>query len=172
MSETNFVKVLETFPTGATRHNDSEKLDFEGFISPLALESYAKYMHTHRKQADGSLRDSDNWQKGIPLAKYMKSLWRHVFAAWKIHRGYTLEKELIGGEWKTPTMEDCLNGILFNTFGYLHEYLKGRQSAQINPQAIKNQLDRFRDAIAPNGGLQQPSEFEKYCRQGRLDSYK
>lgn len=134
MSESNFMQivpnsyqgegVLEKFPTGATRHNDAEKPDYEGFLSPLVVESFGKYMHTHRKQADGSLRDSDNWQKGIPLPKYMKSLWRHLHAAWKLHRGWEVEAELIGGKWVTPTLEDCLNGILFNTMGYLHEYLK------------------------------------------------
>lgn len=71
---------IRTFDTGATRDTDEGKLDFEGFLSPLALERFAEYMNKHRQQSDGSLRDSDNWQKGIPVKQYMKSMWRHFFA--------------------------------------------------------------------------------------------
>jgi len=80
-------EVIRRFDTGATRDTDEGKLDFEGFLSPLVLERYAQYMNKHRKQSDGKLRDSDNWQKGIPLKAYIKSLWRHFFDLWKIHRG-------------------------------------------------------------------------------------
>ena len=52
---------MRTFDTGATRDTDSDKLDFDGFLSPLALEAFAEYMHRHRQVADGSLRASDNW---------------------------------------------------------------------------------------------------------------
>ena len=68
---------VRTFDTGATRDTDDGKLDYEGFISPLVLERFARYMHTHRLQPDGTLRDSDNWQKGIPRDQYIKSAWRH-----------------------------------------------------------------------------------------------
>lgn len=146
---------VEKFETGATRHSDADKPDYEGFLSPLVIESYGKYMHTHRKQADGSLRDSDNWQKGIPTAKYMKSLWRHLFAAWKLHRGYSVEAELIGGKWATPTLEDCLNGILFNTMGYLHELIKAKDTSPVeekraNPAKIKEdpRVAELRDILA------------------------
>lgn len=157
MSEqADFLKVVEVFPTGATRHNDADKFDYEGFLSPLALESFASYMHTHRKQADGTLRDSDNWQKGIPKEKYMKSLWRHLVATWKLHRGYAVKAEFIGGVERVPTMEDCLNGILFNTFGYLHEYLKEQQkiASQKLLQQITGNLPNF-----PSSGLRQHSDY-------------
>ncbi len=78
---------MRTFESGATRDNDDSKLDFEGFFSTYALEAYAEYLNKHRKQADGQLRDSDNWQSGMPLQVYMKSAWRHFFDMWKIHRG-------------------------------------------------------------------------------------
>ena len=99
---------MRKFDTGATSDSDSEKLDFEGFLSPIVLERYAQYMHKHRKQADGSLRDSDNWQKGIPKDVYMKSMWRHFFAVWKSHRSGSVSK-------------DDLCALLFNVMGYLHE---------------------------------------------------
>jgi len=51
---------MRTFKTGATRNDDTGKLDFEGFLSPIALEKFAEYMHKNRIQADGNVRDSDN----------------------------------------------------------------------------------------------------------------
>ena len=54
---------MRTFDTGATRDSDNDKLDYEGFLSPLVLRRYAEYLHKHRKQSDGKIRTSDNWQK-------------------------------------------------------------------------------------------------------------
>lgn len=105
---------MRTFPTGATRDSDDGKLDYEGFLSPLVLERYAEYMHAHRVQADGTLRDSDNWQKGIPKDAYMKSLWRHFMDVWKMHRG-------VGDP---AHLQDALCAVLFNAMGYLHEELR------------------------------------------------
>lgn len=107
---------MRVFETGATRNTDEHKLDYEGFLSPIALERYAQYLHKHRFQADGKVRDSDNWQKGIPFNVYMKSLWRHFMDLWKLHRGYTADESL----------EDALCAIIFNAQGYLHENLKLR----------------------------------------------
>lgn len=101
------------FETGATRDTDAGKIDYEGFLSPLVLERYAIYMNQHRMQTDGKLRDSDNWQKGIPVPAYVKSLWRHFFAVWKGHRQ---------GEIK----EDDVCAMIFNGMGILHELLKKR----------------------------------------------
>lgn len=114
---------MRTFETGATRDADDSKYDFEGFLSPLVLERFAEYMHKHRKQKDGSMRASDNWQKGIPLDAYMKSGFRHFRDWWRAHRGYP-----------TTTgdgLEDELCAILFNVQGYLHEYLKSKQGADV-----------------------------------------
>lgn len=121
---------MKGYGTGAVRHQDPNKLDFEGFLSPLVLEEFAEYMNTHRVQADGKLRDSDNWQKGMSRADYMKSLIRHAFAAWRLHRGWSVKKEVIGGVLREPTMKECLNGILFNVQGYMHELLIGRDVGQ------------------------------------------
>jgi hypothetical protein len=109
---------VRTFSTGATRDTDTNKLDYEGFISPLVLKRYAQYMHKHRKQSDGKLRDSDNWQKGIPQLQYRKSLVRHLIDAWIILRGW---QELSDVE---EDIEDLLCAIKFNTDGLLHEILK------------------------------------------------
>ena len=107
---------MRQFETGATRNNDSDALDYEGFLSPLVLQRFAEYMHKHRFQADGQVRSSDNWQKGIPLESYMKSGFRHFMDWWVEHRGLESREGL----------EDALCALLFNVQGYLHETLKAR----------------------------------------------
>lgn len=102
---------MRHFEGGATRDTDEGKYDYEGFISPVVLEAYAEYMHENRVQADGNLRDSDNWQNGIPKEAYMKSMWRHFFDVWKEHRGYSTEMG----------MKKALCALLFNVMGYLYE---------------------------------------------------
>ena len=108
---------IRTFATGATRDTDQGKFDFEGFLSPIVLERYAAYMHKHRVQADGTLRASDNWTKGIDLDAYMKSAWRHFHDWWKQHRGYSSQEDI----------EDSLCALIFNAQGYLFELLKKKQ---------------------------------------------
>lgn len=106
-----------TFVTGAYRDSDDDKYDYEGFLSPLVLEAYAAYMHKHRTQSDGQMRDSDNWQRGIPPEQYMKSAWRHFMDLWKEHRGYPSRDGL----------DEALGGLLFNVMGYWHEHLRERR---------------------------------------------
>jgi hypothetical protein len=112
---------MREFKTGATRDSDNKKLDYEGFLSPIALKRYAEYLHKHRTQADGQERDSDNWQKGMPIAVYMKSLLRHVIEMWTFHRE-TLEAGWSGD--KTEQFRDIICAVIFNAFGYLFEDLK------------------------------------------------
>ncbi len=116
---------IRKFLTGATRDTDQGKLDYEAFLSPLVLERYAAYMHEHRKQPNGEMRDGDNWQKGIPLSAYMKSMWRHFMHVWKLHRWMhpmTNWKDQSPAERKE--IEDALCAIIFNASGYLHEIIK------------------------------------------------
>jgi hypothetical protein len=112
---------VRTFETGATRNTEDGKPDFEGFLSPLSLAEFGRYMASHQKQADGKLRDSDNWQKGIPKSAYMKSLWRHLVAVWTLHRGFPMPPDEQG---RPVTLETALSAIMFNAQGYLHEHLK------------------------------------------------
>lgn len=106
--------LVRTFETGATRNSDKDQFDYEGFLSPAFLQGFAEYMHEHRLQPDGSLRDSDNWQRGIPLDSYMKSAWRHFMDLWRVHRGYPCRE----------SVEDALFGLFFNIQGYYHELEK------------------------------------------------
>ena len=114
--------VIRRFESGATRDTAEGKLDFEGFLSPLVLQAFAEYMHRNRKMADGSLRSSDNWQKGIPVATYVKSLWRHFFAAWAWHRDERTNYS------DADAQIENLCGVLFNAQGALHEILKMRDA--------------------------------------------
>ncbi len=102
---------IRVFLSGATRDTEAGKIDFEGFLSPLALEAFGRYMQKHQTQSDGTPRSSDNWQKGIPTEAYMKSAWRHFFAVWRGHRS-------------TGISVDDLCALLFNVQGLLHENLK------------------------------------------------
>ena len=110
-------KTIRQFGTGATRDTDEGKYDYEGFLSPLVIERYGQYMNKHRKQSDGNLRDSDNWQRGIPKQAYIKSGWRHFIDWWKEHRGIPTKDGI----------EEALCALLFNVSGYLHEHLKGEE---------------------------------------------
>jgi hypothetical protein len=107
---------MRQFESGATRNVDIDSQDYEGFLSPLVISRFGEYMHKHRRQADGQLRASDNWQKGIPLHSYMKSGWRHFLDWWMAHRGFESREGL----------EEGLCALLFNAQGYLHETLKAR----------------------------------------------
>lgn len=111
---------MRTFDTGATRNADDSKLDYEGFLSPLVLERFAQYMHSHRKQKNGTLRDSDNWQKGIPKRVYMSSLIRHTMDFWRLWRGGKVVDPDTG---EPATAEDLACAIMFNVMGFLHETL-------------------------------------------------
>ena len=119
--EQNAPAKIRTFNTGATRDTDTNKLDYDGFLSPLVLQRYAEYMHSNRRQSDGSLRDSDNWQKGIPVEAYRKSLWRHFMEAWRTARG-----------WAEFDLEIALCAMLFNVSGWLHEIIRERRQRESN----------------------------------------
>ena len=107
-----------TFATGATRDTDEGKLDYEGFLSPLVIERFAQHMHAARKLPDGTMRESDNWQKGIPLDVYMKSMFRHFTDVWRCHRGVRPGVDYL---------ESDLCALMFNVQGMLHEILKEKK---------------------------------------------
>ena len=107
---------IRQFKSGATRDTDEDKVDWEGFISPVAMRRFVEYMHKHRLQSDGSLRDSDNWQSGFPRNQTMKSLVRHAWDLWY--------------EWRRGkdevVMVDLLCAVIFNAQSLLLEITLGR----------------------------------------------
>lgn len=113
------------FATGATRSNSDDKIDYEGYISPVVLRLFGEYMHEHRIQRDGKVRASDNWQQGIPIYRYVKSLIRHTQEFWLMWRG---EVAINPDNGKPFTLKQVLCAILFNTMGILFEMGKQNMS--------------------------------------------
>ena len=107
---------MREFETGATRDTNTGKPEYGGFLSPVVLLRYGQYMHKHREQADGKLRDSDNWQKGIPVRVYLESLLRHVMDIW-LHI-------LKFRHFATEDYQEALCAAMFNIQGLLFEELR------------------------------------------------
>ena len=108
--------LVRQFDTGATRSPAGDKLCYDRFFSPLVLRRVAQYMHMHRTQSDGNVREPDNWQNGIPQASYMDSMMRHFMDIWLFQRGFT--------DLMEEDIETALCGVFFNTQGMMHEILK------------------------------------------------
>lgn len=118
---------IRTFETGALRDSEAGKLDFEGFLSPQALEAFAQYMHFHRQMPDGTLRASDNWQKGIPPDVLMKSAWRHFFALWSLMRNVNYKG------YDNKLADAC--GVLFNIQALIKHFM------DLDPTLVKTMLE-------------------------------
>ena len=106
---------MRKFDTGATRDTAEGKLNYRRFFSSKVLKRRAEYMEKHRYQADGQVRDPDNWKKGIPLEAYADSTWRHHWELWAL-----LEEGKTAGE----EVEEAICALMFNLEGYLYEILK------------------------------------------------
>lgn len=115
---------MRQFKSGATRDSDENKNDYDGFLDPTVIECFGNYMTKHRKQADGKLRDSNNWKKGIPISAYMKSMWRHFLDVWFIVLGYKRWDKQRNEE---ITLVDALCALFFNVQGMLYEVLKNER---------------------------------------------
>jgi len=135
---------MREFNTGATRDTDVGKPDYEGFLSPLVIERFGRYMDKHRHQADGKVRDTDNWQKGIPKDAYMKSGFRHFVDWWKEHRGISTKDGI----------EEAMMALMFNVMGYAHEYLK-EKNTDPRPWIVKGVCGKdmlsYNDAVCDLG---------------------
>lgn len=118
---------VRKFDTGATRSADTGRYDPEGFMSPIVIERFSEYMNKHRKQPDGSIRASDNWQKGIPRETYVKGMWRHFLHLWTRHRGFQVQDPMAAAD-----IEEDLCALLFNVQGMLFEVLKDKR----RPEAV------------------------------------
>lgn len=121
---------MREFKTGATRDSDEGKLKVEGFISAIVDHRFSQYMNVHRKQADGKLRDPDNWQKGIEVETYVDSLVRHTLDLrlhWDGFPQCAVEEDI----------ENVVCAIIFNAHGMLHELVKKRL-VQVAIEAIEN----------------------------------
>jgi hypothetical protein len=122
---------IRRFETGATRDQDANKLNFEGFEAAIVRQRYAEYMHGHRQQSDGSMRDADNWQKGFPITSCMESMARHFQDVCLEYDGYPSR----GG------LEDALCAVIFNAKAYLLAVLRERNYGRQSTDAKANLLD-------------------------------
>lgn len=137
---------MREFKSGGIRDDDHDKIDYEGFLNPKVIEAFGKYMHKHRFQADGKMRDSDNWQNCFGDDHYsvcMKSLMRHVHDLWMEHRGYDSREGI----------EDAINGILFNAMAYYHKLLQDKEF-----ESLDKQLDEL--------GEEFEKEYGCACQEG------
>lgn len=112
---------IRTFTSGATRNLSDHKIDYDGFLSFKVLRRFGEYMSSKRLQANGVVRDGDNWKKGIPIAEYRKSLLRHIFDLKRLSEGEVVLDDDTGEKLDEQTL---LCAVLFNTQGWLHEALK------------------------------------------------
>jgi len=131
---------VRQFESGATRNVDTERDDPEAYMAPIVIERYCQFMSSNRVQDDGSVRDGDNWQKGIPLEVYMKGLWRHFLHAWTRHRGFrVMDKDAY------DNIEEDLCAVIFGASGYLFEILK-KKNHEV-PFDIPNTIDNGRPVV-------------------------
>ena len=108
---------LRTYSTGATRDTATDKHEPWRFTSALVEQRFSEYMHRHRHQPDGNLREADNWKKGISIRDYYDSLSRHVQDLRLIFEGFP-EKA------REQDITEVLCATLFNVQGFLFEILK------------------------------------------------
>ena len=107
----------KVYSTGAFRSSSVDKIDYDGILSPYALEAWSRYLLWCSYLDNGDRRTSDNWQKGMSLIDYRKSLWRHLVDVWRILRGYPPQTKETNLVWACAA-------TLFNINGILHEAIK------------------------------------------------
>ena len=113
---------MRDFDNGATRDTDEGKLDYIKALSPIVLRRYVEYLAKHRVQADGILREFDNWKQGIPVDVYRSSTGRHFMDDWLLSEGYKTKDN----HGPVEDIEEVLCAELFNIMGRLHEIIKAR----------------------------------------------
>lgn len=131
---------IRVFKGGATRDTSNGKFEPLGFIHPYCDYNFCQYMHKHRLQSNGELRDSDNWQSGFGKETLAHSFTRHVEDFKLLHYGFFVYEDRNNGQavrrvlneelkelppnWKQITMTDALNGCRFNSEAYKLEHFK------------------------------------------------
>jgi hypothetical protein len=102
ITETKFDKVIDSgkrqkFKTGAVRDIQEGKGRYD-LIPPIAMQRLARHYENGAKKYG-----EHNWEKGIPLSRYIDSLIRHAY------------KLLLGME-----DEDHAAAIAWNAFSYIY----------------------------------------------------
>ena len=105
--------------TGAIRNNDKGKIDYV-HISSIADRCFCEYMHAHMTQADGKIREADNWKKGMPFKWYKKSFLGHIQDVKMLMEGNNVMED-----GKAIEIFEALMGAKFNMDGMIHTLMKG-----------------------------------------------
>jgi hypothetical protein len=125
--------VVREFATGANRDRVEGKLDYLGFTSAKADRRFAAYMNKNRRLADGSLRDGDNWKRGIPLPVYADSFARHAQEVREAindavdQTGVIAARLIQDAPQDHPALlaiDETMTAMRFNVDGWLHERVK------------------------------------------------
>jgi hypothetical protein len=157
---------MQQFGSGATRNDDGNKNDYRGFVSPIALVAYGDYMREHRTQADGSVRDSDNWKMGIPRQKYLSSIKRHENDVHLIMEGHVAINPDTGEE---VSLKEALSALFFNVQGLLHEVCLDRDTCIKQPEeepVVETKWQHKHGALWLDcGGVTRglPAGYKDYC---------
>lgn len=97
---------VHDFGTGAVRDSQVGKPDFLDCMSPFAMYRYGEYM-----AVASAKYGAGNWQHGIPVESYLRSLERHLLKLkMQVRYGYDAEPGV-----------DHAAAIMFNIMGLLHE---------------------------------------------------
>jgi len=110
---------MRQHPKGATRSNDEGKIDY-AHISALADRVWCEYMHEHRIQEDGKLREPDNYKKGMPLKWNIKSFRGH-FKDFEL----LLEGHKVTENGKEKDLFESILGMEFNLKGMIISTMTG-----------------------------------------------
>lgn len=123
----------QVFETGANRDTQAGKGRFD-LLPPWAIEQLAKLYEA------GCMKYGDrNWEKGIPLSRYVDSALRHTF---KVLRGDADEDHLLAAAWNLvcalDTRERIKRGILPATLDNLPNPQAKLQNAYAEFDAASN----------------------------------
>jgi hypothetical protein len=135
---------IRVLKSGALRDTDNGKFEYLGFMEPYNDYSFAKFMHKHRLLPDGTMRASNNWQKGFGREVTIQSLVRHVEDLKLLYTGYFVYEFREGGKaerivlrkklkklpknYKEIDVEECCNAIRFNVEAFKKEYLAEKEA--------------------------------------------
>jgi hypothetical protein len=152
----------QTFETGATRDSGEGKYEYARFFDSRVVKSDAAFMHKHRLQVDGTLRDPDNWKRGIPIQNYMDGLARHFQDLWELHQHGSATRPETG---ESVDLIETLAAIRFNCMGWMFEVLKAKDVPQ--PQLFSLQAVRISKC-----GVQDmcPMDCEECLNERRISS--
>jgi hypothetical protein len=120
-----------TYETGAQRDNRVGKGRYD-LISPYALKRLAL-----RLEAGAEKYSDRNWEKGMPLARYLDALIRHT-------------QQLLMGD----TTEDHASAVMFNIMAYMHT------EEMLEKGLLPEELDDLPDYEGRAEVVQWAQEFE------------